>query len=250
MNSVHEKTIGEVAYTLLLKAATEYPINYLDKLICSFESEESQSGKNIISSIIQNIICASEERTSLCQDTGIPTFHIFLNPGISVKGDIERALGNATIKSTDEVPLRKNVIEPFTFIISGTNTGWGTPYVHFHYNSNLGPMRIRAELKGFGAEIKCTGDWIFTSTENIENAILAYVINNVLLSKGECCIPGFLGVGVGGYISEAVANAKNAVFRELNEKMPISDSESDDSTHFRLERRIFQINQEMKNETA
>ena len=47
---------------------------------------------------------------------------------------------------------------------------------------------------------------------------MAYVLNNVVLSKGEGCIPGFIGIGVGGYVSEAMTNAKNAAFRELSGK--------------------------------
>ena len=121
----------------------------------------------------------------------------------------------ATSRATLEIPMRCNVVEPFTFQNPGNNTGWGTPFIYYHYSSQPGPMRIRAELKGFGGEIKSTADWVFTSTENMADAVLAYVLNNVILSRGEGCIPGFLGIGVGGYLSEAMMNAKNAVFREL-----------------------------------
>lgn len=239
MENVSQKTIADVAYNLLANAATKYPNNYLEKLLKTLKNEENQSSKSVIASIIQNIIYAAEGPAPLCQDTGIPAFHIYLNPGISVKGDIRAALADATIRATDEVPIRKNVIEPFSFNNPGNNTGWGAPFVYFQYSPHPGPMRIRAELKGFGGEIKSTSDWIFTSTENMEDAVLAYVLNNVLLSKGEGCIPGFLGIGVGGYASEAMSNAKNALFRELTEKIPESSSNGGDNSLRRLEKRIF-----------
>ena len=238
MENISQKTIADVAYNLLAKTATQYPKNYLEKLILSLKNEKNQGGKGVLASIIQNIVYATEEPACLCQDTGIPTFHIYLNPNVSVKGDIEAALTEATIRATEEVPIRKNVIDPFTFDNPGTNTGWGTPFVYFHYRPRPGPLKIRAELKGFGGEIKSTSDWIFTSTENMEDAVLAYVLNNVLLSKGEGCIPGFLGVGVGGYASEAMFNAKNAVFRELTQKTSENPSNFGDDSLLRTEKRI------------
>ncbi len=238
MESVSQKTIGDIAYNLLASTATRYPKNYLEKLFESLKNEESLSSKGVLASIIQNILFAAEESACLCQDTGVPTFHIYLNPSILIEGDINAAITEATIRATDEVPIRKNVIEPFSFNNSGNNTGWGTPFIYFHYSHDPGPMRIRAELKGFGAEIKSTADWIFTSTEDMENAVLAYVLSNVILSKGEGCIPGFLGVGVGGYVSEAMFNAKNAVFRELTHIVSDSSSYMNDSLIHPLEKRI------------
>lgn len=239
MESVSQKLISEVSYNLLVRAATKYPINFLEKLLSSLRNEVNQSSKSVIVSIIQNIMDAVEETAPICQDTGVPTFHIYLTPSISIKGDIKAAINEATIRATEEIPLRKNVIEPFTFNNSGNNTGWGVPFVYFYFSPTPGAMRIRAELKGFGGEIKSTADWIFTSTEDMQDAVLAYVLNNVLLSKGENCTPGFLGVGVGGYISEAMLNAKNAAFRELTLKNSKKVSDVHDNSLRRFEKRIF-----------
>ena len=235
MEIITEKVIEDVAYQLLANTGTKYPKNYLDKLLDHFKSEKNPGAKSVLASILQNIISAVEEPASLCQDTGVPAFHVYLNPGISIKGDIQSALTEATAKATDEVPIRKNVIEPFTFQNPGSNTGWGSPFVYFHYDPRPGPMRIRAELKGFGGEIKSTSDWIFTSTQNMENAVLAYVLNTVMLSKGEGCMPGLIGIGVGGYASEAALNAKNAVFRDLTE----TAAGSKDEFIRRVEQRIY-----------
>ena len=228
MKTITQAVLCEVAYTLLSKTTTMYPKNFLNKLLSGLSSEDNPSSKSVLFSIAENIIAATEGSVSLCQDTGVPAFHIYLNPSIEVKGDIETALMEATSRATLEVPMRCNVVEPFTFQNPGNNTGWGTPFIYYHYSSQPGPMRIRAELKGFGGEIKSTADWVFTSTENMADAVLAYVLNNVILSRGEGCMPGFLGIGVGGYVSEAMLNAKNAVFRELSQtrtQIPASEEE-------------------------
>ena len=236
METISVERIGGAAYQLLANTGIKYPKNYLDKLIQHFRTETDPGAKSALTSILQNIIYAAEEPASLCQDTGVPVFHVYLNPGITIKGDIEAAIGDATAKATEEVPIRKNVIEPFGFQNPGTNTGWGAPFVYYHYGSEPGPLRMRAELKGFGGEIKSTSDWIFTSTENMADAVLSYVLHNVMLSKGEACMPGLIGVGVGGYAGEAVSNAKSAVFRELTEKQPASPK---DDFIRRLEERIY-----------
>jgi len=211
----------------------------LKKLLAGLKGENNPSSKSVIISIIENIISAAEGSASLCQDTGVPTFHVFLNPELNVKGDIEAALIEGTQRATMEVPIRRNVVEPFTYENPGNNTGWGTPFIYYHYSSKPGPMKLRAELKGFGGEIKSTADWVFTSAESMEDAVLVYVLHNVMLSRGEGCIPGFLGIGVGGYVSEATMNAKNAVFRELSQEVPPTPKNADDRFIRSLEHRIF-----------
>jgi fumarate hydratase class I len=238
MDNISHEKIREVATHLLAKAAAKYPKNYLEKIINSFAKEERAASRSVMASIIENIIYGAEGLHCLCQDTGIPAFHVYLNPSISVQGDIVAALTEATIKATEEIPLRQNVVEPFSYMNSGNNTGWGAPFIHFHYKSHPGPMKMRAELKGFGGEFKSSFDWIFNSSENMENAVLAYVLNSVLLSKGEPCPPSFLGIGVGGYGADAVINAKNAVFRELSHKVERNNSQVYDGSIDRIEKRI------------
>jgi len=244
MENISQKRIIDVAAHLLAKTATQYPKNYLRKIIRGFEKEERETSRNVMASIIENILYGAEGLHCLCQDTGVPTFHVYLNPSVSIKGDISAALTEATIKATEEVPLRKNVIEPFSYKNLGNNTGWGAPFVHYHYSPHPGPMRIRAELKGLGGEIKSSFDWIFNSSKNMENAVLAYVLNSVLLSKGEACLPSFLGIGVGGYAADAVINAKDAVFRELTHKVPRNNSQGYDESVDQFEKRILRcVNQ-------
>ena len=227
VSTVELSLIKETAFNLLAKTAVNYPKTFLDKLWARFQTESNPAAKSVLASIVSNIISAVKAPASLCQDTGIPVFHLYLSPGMALDGDVHDALAEATRKATAEIPLRKNVVEPFTLQNSGTNTGWGAPFVYFHYDPRPGPLKMRVELKGFGGELKSNHDWIFTSTDNMENAVLAYALNNVILSKGEGCVPGFLGIGVGGYASEAALNAKNAIFRHLSTRerlLPAGDN--------------------------
>lgn len=221
MSTVISKSmLTDVATELLKKAATEYPMRYLDKILAAYDRETSEASRSAIASVIENVSYAAEESRCICQDTGVPVFHVYLNPGVSVLINIAAALTHATAQASRDIPLRQNVIEPFTMENSGDNTGWGVPFIYYHYDCEPGPMRLRVELKGFGGEIKSSSDWIITSTRNMENAVLAYVLNSVILSKGEACLPSFLGIGVGGYAADATANAKDAIFRDLSSPAP------------------------------
>ena len=238
MLTIQDGFLSDLAYQLLSRAANKYPLHFLERLFEALENEPHLGARSVIVSILDNILSAAEDDASLCQDTGVPLFHIYLNPRVRIEADIQKVLSEATAKATYEVPIRRNVVDPFTYANPGTNTGWGTPFIHFHYSPQPGAWRLRAELKGFGGEIKSTGDWVFTSAKKMEDAVLAYVLNNVILSRGEGCIPGFLGVGVGGYMSEAMLNAKCSVYRELNGPVSGTSATGGDPEMAALEKRL------------
>jgi tartrate/fumarate subfamily iron-sulfur-dependent hydro-lyase alpha chain len=138
MDTIPSKVLEKAAYALLADAAAKYPKNYLEKLVTHFIGETNPGAKSVLASILQNIILAAEASASLCQDTGVPVFHVYLNPGVSVDGDIEEALTEAVVRATEDVPIRKNVVEPFTYENLGNNTGWGTPFIYYHYEKRSG----------------------------------------------------------------------------------------------------------------
>lgn len=216
-----------------------YPMAFMNKLISAYQAETNKSAKGVIKSIIDNVLIASELGTSICQDTGIPTFHVFMNPNCGSEKHIKDIFTEVIIESTENLPLRKNVIEPFSYKNTGNNTGWHSPFVHYYCDKAYKGLRIRAELKGFGGELKGSYGWIFTSAKSMENAVLAFVLNSMLLSKGEACLPSFMGVGVGGYGADAVMNAKAEVFRELNGKLLQAEAGREDKRLTAFEDRLF-----------
>jgi signal transduction histidine kinase len=92
MEKISASVIEEAAYQLLANTGTKYPKNYLEKLVAHFKKETNSGAKSVLASILQNIIYAVEESASLCQDSGVPAFHVYLNPAVSIEGDIEKAL--------------------------------------------------------------------------------------------------------------------------------------------------------------
>ena len=96
MDIITQDRISEVAYELLVKTTTCYPVNFLDKLFNGLTRETNQSSKGVLASIIQNIASSALTGASMCQDTGVPTFHVWLNPGLEIKGDLKAGFEKAT----------------------------------------------------------------------------------------------------------------------------------------------------------
>ncbi len=211
-----EGRLKDVVAQLLLRAATLYPMAFMKKLNSHLQAEQNPTGKNVLESIIDNILLAAERKSSMCQDSGVPAFQVTVGAGERIPKNLAEVIREAVVEATDQIPLRRNVIEPFTFNNSGDNSGWGVPFITYRMDPSLKGIKIRAELKGFGGEIKSSYDRIFTSAKSTEDSVLSFVLNSVILSKGEACLPSFVGVGVGGYGANAVENAKSEVFRELN----------------------------------
>ena len=215
---ITEEQVYETAKELLVRGATQMPVPVMRALLLAFQHERQVSARATLSAIIENCLAAAEQRASICQDIGIPSFTLTLGRSAPFDADLGQALAQAVRAATQDVPLRANLVFPLTSENSGDNTGWGSPALRIHWGGEDVPadgLKLRAELKGFGGEIKSGLDWVFTSTRNMEDAILAYTLINVMWSKGEACNPGFVGIGVGGYADDAMHWAKDAAFRSL-----------------------------------
>lgn len=131
-SGAHDK-IEEVAYRLLLRAAAMYPMTFMKKIVSCYCAEKSGKARSILKLIIYNVLMGAEKGVSICQDMGVPVFHVFVSPHSKIEGDIKDAITNAVVEVTRDVPLRKNVIDLFTFENSGNNTGWRVPVIHYHH---------------------------------------------------------------------------------------------------------------------
>jgi fumarate hydratase subunit alpha len=216
---ISDKTIERVAYELILKAAITLPTDIKKALQEAYERETSENSKAQIKTILENISIAEKHKLPVCQDTGVPLFYIRLGPAVRVEGDIRKAVSEATRKATKEIPLRENVIHPLTGENSGTNTGWGMPYVHFEIEPELDYLEITFIPKGYGSEAKTTLVYIATS-EPVVEGIEKCVLDNVRFAMGEPCPPYIVGIGLGGTADIATWLSKKAYLRPLGTHHP------------------------------
>ena len=210
--SISAETLDSVAYQLLWRAAIQLPADVKEALARARESEVDPMAQRQLDAILANVRMAEESSTSICQDTGVPLFFVNVGTGCRIEGDPAAALSRAVARATVDIPLRQTVVHPLDFSNPGTNTGWGTPIIHYDLIPGAPYLEITATTKGFGAEMRSTLVWILTS-EDSRKAALKVVLDTVEDAGGEPCPPVIVGLGIGGTAEQSMLNAKRALFR-------------------------------------
>jgi fumarate hydratase subunit alpha len=216
---INQETVSAITRELLRRATIKLPLYVKEAILQAYERETSQRARDQLRIILDNISIAEEYNLCVCQDTGVPLFYVKVGSAVSVEGDIREAIARGTKLATEEIPLRQNVIHPLTKKNSGTNTGWGMPYVHFDVEPDVDYMEITVLPKGFGSEAKTSLLYIATS-EDIALGLTKCVLETVLSALGEPCPPYIIGIGLGGTAEIATWLAKKAFLRPLGASNP------------------------------
>ncbi|MGC8961429.1 MAG: fumarate hydratase [Candidatus Bathyarchaeia archaeon] len=206
--------ISDVARELLRRAVITVPRDVIRALEDAYAREREYLAKSQLKVILKNIEIAEEQGLPVCQDTGIPLFLIELGSEVKVIGDLRRGIYRGVERATREVPLRSNVIHPFTKENPGTNVGWCLPHIHFDLRPGSSDLRMLAIPKGLGSEAKTTLYYVASNEPMIE-AVTFCVLDAVREASGEPCPPYILGVGVGGTGELAVLNSKKASLKRI-----------------------------------
>ena len=210
--AISEQLLEETIFKLMRSASIELPLDVQNALKSGYAREESPAAKGQFGAILDNCRIALEKQVGLCQDTGMPMFYADLGLNCRLEGDLMKAAEKALIRATAEVPLRPNVINPLTKQNSGTNTGWGIPYIHWEMISGSDYLDLTAIPKGFGAETRASQCWVLSS-EDVGRATVKAVLDTVEDSMGEPCPPVIIGIGIGGFADSSMVLAKKALFR-------------------------------------
>jgi tartrate/fumarate subfamily iron-sulfur-dependent hydro-lyase alpha chain len=221
MIEISAEMIGNLAYRLIKRASIELPPDVERRLQEAYEQEHNPNGKAFFESILKNLAIAKENRTPICQDTGVPIYYIDIGSEIIIKGSIREAIDEATRRATAETPLRPQVTHPLTFENPGNNTGWGIPPIYYDRIEGGNYVDILAVPRGGGAESKWQCVALYHAAPR-EKAIMKVVLDTVSMAGGECCPPTIIGVGLGGFGREySELLARKAIFRSpLNSRHP------------------------------
>jgi fumarate hydratase subunit alpha len=210
--AISEQLLEDTIFRLVKKASIELPVDVQNALKSGYAREESPVAKGQLGAILDNCRIAVEKQVGLCQDTGMPMFYADLGLNCRLEGDLMQAAERALIRATAEVPLRPNVINPLTKQNSGTNTGWGIPYIHWEMISGSDYLDLTAVPKGFGSETRASQCWVLSS-EDVGRAAVKAVLDIAEDSMGEPCPPVIIGICIGGFADSSMVLAKKALFR-------------------------------------
>jgi fumarate hydratase subunit alpha len=210
-----EKKIEEVAYKLLREASIVLPNDVKDALRRAYESEISESGKTELKAILDNIEAAEQMNKPVCQDTGLISF--FIKSRSLDFEKVESALKKATVKATEDVPLRPNAVHPLNRKNTGDNTGAHIPGITWlHHDAEY--MEITAALKGAGSE-NMSMLYMLPPGEGVRG-LKRVVLESVVRAGGQPCPPVVVNLGVGGTVDLAFKMAKLAMIRPLSMRHP------------------------------
>jgi len=172
--------------------------------------ETNPAAKGEFENLIKNIAVAEELGVPLCQDTGVPVVYLTLPPNVPLTRDLYDAVADGVRRATEAVPLRPNVVDPFTRHNSKDNTGTGMPAIHTRPGEKF---LVTVLPKGAGAENVSRITMLLPSKKD---EIEKFVVETMLLAEGKPCPPVVLGIGIGGTFDGAAALAKEALLLPID----------------------------------
>ncbi len=204
---MRREDIVEATVAVLARAETSLPPWVGEMIEEAARRETSPIARSSLAAIRENVEIASSEGVPLCQDTGLPVFHLEVGRDLPPPPFLEEAIAEGVRQATETIPLRPNAVDPLTRKNTGDNTGRGLPDL-------LGDrvpgdeLRITAFPKGAGSE-----NASFLSMQNPADDPLEFVASEVAKRAGRACAPVFVGVGIGGTFDLAPRLAKRALFK-------------------------------------
>ena len=199
---------------MIRMAETTLPRDVVRALERCKRMESDRIAKLQLECMLENLALARKLKAPICQDTGTFTFFIKLDPALRLGFDLSGELGRGIEEATRAIPLRENLVDPFSREAMGAGDG---PTIYLE-PAKKGVFQIDLLVKGSGAE-----NWSrlhMLKPADGEETIKKAVINTIADARGQPCPPTVVGVGVGGSAEGACSLAERALLRPLDRPNP------------------------------
>lgn len=216
MKQVKTADITALVEQLCIEACCVITEDINNKFKSCLQTETSPLGKEILGTLIENARIAREERSPMCQDTGVTVVFVRMGQNVQIAGGfIEDAINQGVRQGYEKGYLRKSVVKD---PIHRENTKDNTPAV-IHYEIVPDDVfHITVSPKGFGSENKSALKML-TPSEGVEG-VKRFVLDTVSAAGGNPCPPIIVGVGIGGTMERAALLSKKALLRPLDTPNP------------------------------
>lgn len=226
---ITQKTVEDTICRLYRDSVIQLPEDVKNALREAYENESDGTARMNLGAILENIDAAHENQIPMCQDTGLPI--VFVKLGDVKVENLYEGIRNGVEKATNAIPLRPNVVDPFTRVNTGTNTGKQIPLIDVEIvQGNY--LELTIFPKGFGSEnnnalkMALPGEGV----EGVKN----FVMETVIKAGGKPCPPSRIGVGIGGSSDYALKLAKKSLLRDVKSVNP-------DERLFKLENELIEL---------
>src|SRR3954463_7002888 len=210
---------------LIARTSTDLPPDVRAAMGLALATEEpaTRAGQ-ALTIIAQNIDQAAGCEGPICQDTGMPTFEVRVPVGVD-QIRMKQQIRDAVAEATKRGKLRPNSVDSITGENSGNNLGPGTPIIHFE-QWERDDIEVKLILKGGGCENMNAQYSLPAELPNLGRAdrslagVRKCILHAVWNAQGKGCAPGAIGVCIGGDRTSGYVNAKEQLFRTLDDINP------------------------------
>lgn len=175
--------------------------------------EEGGLGKDMYGCIMENVRLAKELKRPLCQDTGVLQFFVKVGTRFPLIDSVEECIIEASAAATANTPLRPNVVEPLGEHNTGTNIGYGAPYVEWELAPGEDGLSIGLYMAGGGCSLPGRSK-VLMPLEGVEG-VKKFVYQTVLDWGVNACPPLLIGVGLGTCAATSAMLSKKAILRPI-----------------------------------
>jgi L(+)-tartrate dehydratase alpha subunit len=219
---INAGTVLEAARELNIKAAIEIPKDVQEGVEQLEKKETNHYSRYVLEKILQNYEAATNDRSPMCADTGLPRYYVKIGNSALIEGgmvQLEKALRQATADTTASIPLRPNRVHPFSRKDHNNNVGLHAPTVDYSFEPDADWMDITVVHKGglFG------GDYRMLFPSDGIPGLKRFFLDTLaeFLRRGMSCQPAVIGIGVGGTKDVCVRLSKEAAcLRLLGDRNP------------------------------
>ncbi len=214
MREINTASVSDLVSRLYQEANFSLPPDVLASFRSALLLEESERGRMVLETLLENADVAARRRVPLCQDTGLAAVFIRIGQDVHLNGKpLAEAVNEGVARAQREGYLRASVVS--SPCLKRENTGDNTPAV-LHAEIVAGEVFDIAVLpKGAGSENMSRLQML--SPADGLTGLVDFVIETVDLAGARPCPPLFLGVGVGGTMDEAARLSKQALLRPAGE---------------------------------
>lgn len=217
MSSFDYAILGEAAKELYIRALCDLPPDVREALRRAHEKETNPTARGIFEAMFRAIEIADEQKTLICQDTGLPIYMVRIGEIYPWNGyQIKEQLAVGAERATLEFPFRGSSTHPLSRVNPQTSIGKGLPVIYFDYIQGVDYVEVLMVPKGSGSENMSTMK-MFYPADGI-GAIKKFVLDTVFESGANPCPPGIVGVGIGGTSDLVMRLAKEAIVRPVGQR--------------------------------
>ena len=216
MREIDTSAIIEAVAGLCRRANYELGDDVLKTLEKAQQFEESPSGREVLSLLIENAHIAAKGQRPLCQDCGSAIVFLEVGQDVHIIGNLIDAMTEGVRRGYTKNYLRQSMVgQPFS---ARLNTGDNTPPV-IHTEIVPGDkLKISLMAKGSGAENMSRLAMLKPGAG--AEGIIEEVAAAVAAAGGSPCPPLIIGLGIGGTAEKAMFVAKKALLRLLGQPNP------------------------------